>query len=126
MSNFLSFLAYAWRIFVNLIVLAVVLGIFSGLHARFETVVVAILGLLYVSIRSIAFSQTVMLREAIIGIDHHFVRIRDLLGDERILEHQVEMDQLKEAGDRRINRAYVDLFFLGIVSLVCIYHLLSG
>ena len=125
MEKFLSLLAYLWRIAMNLIMLAIVVGILSRVHDRFETIVVAILGLLYVTIRTIAFGQALMFTQLAIGIDSDFSRIRRLLGDESVDEHQKEVTELKANFDRRMGRAYVDIFFLAIISLICLYQLIS-
>jgi hypothetical protein len=100
-------------------------GTFGLTHAGFETRVIAILGLIYVAIRTMAFWQFLATREMLFHIDSGLGRIRWLLRDDEVEGHIAAMDEMKKIGDRRINRAYVDMFFVGFLSLICLYNLLS-
>jgi len=47
---------YVWRVAVNIVELLVVLYIFYHLNARFEIIVIAVLGLIYTTIRTVAWA----------------------------------------------------------------------
>jgi hypothetical protein len=101
-------LAYLWRLIVNLVALAVVVGVLSELQGRFEIIVGSVLGILYATTRTIAFSHALVLRQMAVGIDTELSHIRFLLGDPDLQAHKQRIKDLKEIGDRRINRLYID------------------
>jgi hypothetical protein len=53
----LKIVGYIWRVIVNLFYLAIVLYALDKLHDRTETLIISTLGLLYVTIRTIAWGQ---------------------------------------------------------------------
>ena len=75
-------LGYVWRVLTNVFYVAVVLYVFSALHGRSEAITVAVLGLVYVTIRTIAIGQASGLADALKVIEADVIRIRELLHDE--------------------------------------------
>jgi hypothetical protein len=65
-----------------LVQLAVIVMVFGYLKGRIENIVVAILGLLYITIRSIAIGQGMALARMALALDKDFARIQELLGDD--------------------------------------------
>jgi hypothetical protein len=55
----LKILGYIWRVLTNLFYLAVVAYALDGLRGRTETLIISTLGMIYVTIRSIAWGQFV-------------------------------------------------------------------
>ena len=75
-------LGYVWRVLVNVFYVAVVLYVFDALQRRPERITVAVLGLVYVTIRTIAIGQVSGLAGALKIIEADVIRIRELLHDE--------------------------------------------
>jgi len=48
------------------------------------------------------------------------MRIRELLHDETIEDRRLAFKDDVEVADRAINKAYIDGFFLAVVSLICL------
>lgn len=67
---------YLWRIFINALEIVVLWGILIGLHARFEVIVVSILGLLYATIRGVGNGLRYALIALTTALDADFRRIR--------------------------------------------------
>ena len=119
----MAWLFYLWCVLANLFYLAVVAWVFNELEGRRDTIaIVAVLGLLYVTIRSIACGQALGLAQAGTAIQAHFVRIRELLGDDRPFPDDLEKEK-KTTKMLRI-KIYIDLTFLWLISLLCLYHIL--
>ena len=53
----LKIVGYIWRVLTNLLYLAVVLYALDQLHGRTETLTISTLGLIYVTIRTIAWAN---------------------------------------------------------------------
>ena len=86
---------------------------------------VAVLGLIYVTIRSIALSQGHSFIEITKGLRGELLRIRELLHDEFVEHHKRELTEALEVVDRAMIKGYIDGFFLGIVSLICLFVLFT-
>jgi hypothetical protein len=125
-AKFLSFLAYVWRVLVNLIMLLVLGGVIHEAHSPFEITVVASLGLIYVTIRSIGIGQAMMFVNFATGVDTEFTRIRRLFGDPDIDQHEEDASALRKLVRRRMGRFYVDVAFLSIAFFICLYWLLNA
>jgi len=119
-------LGYVWRVLVNLFYVAIVLYVFAKLQGRHDTIIlVAVLGLIYVTIRSIAIGQGHGLIGMAKSLTVDLMRIRELLRDEFIEDRRLSFKDDVEVADRLIIKAYIDGFFLGIVSLICLVVLFA-
>jgi hypothetical protein len=100
-------LGYAWRIAGSLLQILFVLYIFSRLEDRFDTIVVAISGLIYASILS---------------IDLYFIhnRIGDDVSDEQ------EDRAVESKKPHAMFLAAIPGFGFFVIGLVCLYHLLNA
>jgi len=100
-------LGHAWRIAASLLQILFVLYIFSRLEDRFDTIVVAISGLIYVSILS---------------IDLYFIhnRIGDDVSDEQ------EDRAVESKKPHAMFLAAIPGFGFFVIGLVCLYHLLNA
>jgi hypothetical protein len=76
-------LGYVWRVLINVFYVAVVLYVFDKLQGRSEAIIMAVLGLIYVTIRSIAISQGMGLANALKVIEADIIRLRELVRDEQ-------------------------------------------
>jgi hypothetical protein len=93
MEAFLVALGYLWRVVSNLIQLLVVLYIFSKLKTPFEVIVVAVLGLIYTTVRTMGFGNFIAFTNLGKGLDQEFIRLRRLLGDQTVQEHEAEVSE---------------------------------
>jgi len=119
-------LGYTWRVLVNLFYVAIVLYVFDKLHGRHETtILVAVLGLIYVAIRTIATGQFHALFEIIKVLNRDLIRLRELLHDQSVEGHKLEFEEQAQVADRVIHKLYIDGFFLGIVGLICLIVLFT-
>jgi hypothetical protein len=125
-ETFVNILGWIWRLAVNVIQLILVVVVFSTLRGRFEVTVVSIPGFIYVTIRTVGFGIWMAFVGLANGIEREVVRLRDLLNDP-LAEWEVEgkAAALKIA-KRTESKLYVDMAFLGIVWLVCLYQLLAA
>jgi hypothetical protein len=119
-------LGYTWRVLVNLFYVAIILYVFEKLNGHHETtILVAVLGLIYVTIRTIGIGQTHVSIDISKALRGDLIRIRELLHDEFIDDHKLELKEQTQVVDRVIVKAYIDAFFLGIVSLICLFVLFT-
>jgi hypothetical protein len=119
-------LGYVWRVLTNIFYVAVVLYVFDALHGRPEAITVAVLGLVYATIRSVAIGQAIGLSNALKIIEVDLVRIRELLNDEHAQTRwRSAQEDAKTLEQTRI-KLYIDGFFLSIVSLICLFVLYSA
>jgi hypothetical protein len=100
-------LGYAWRIAGSLLQILFVLYIFSRLEDRFDTIVVAISGLIYASILS---------------IDLYFIHNR--IGDDVSGEQEDRAVESKKP--HAMFLAAIPGFGFFVIGLVCLYHLLNA
>jgi hypothetical protein len=119
---FFSIFAYGWRVLVNLIMLTIVLGTLGEARGRFEITPIAILGLIYVTIRSMGIGHAIAYAQLGTGLDLELTHIRELLGEDRD-HHRDEMDEFKKIGKGRMGRLYVDAIFLALAFFICLYWL---
>jgi hypothetical protein len=119
-------LSYIWRIFRNLIELAIVWTVLMSMRGHFEITVMSSLGLMYVTIRSIAFGQMMFLARITGGIDKAILHLRHLLNDDAVQDDRLLLDDAAKIVNRQLNKGYVDLAFLSIISLICLYFLLTA
>ena len=98
---------YAWRIAGSLLQIIFVLYVFSHITDRFDTIVIAISGLIYVSILS---------------IDLYF--IHNLIGDDVSGEQEDRAVESKKP--HAMFLAAIPGFGFFVIGLVCLYHLLNA
>jgi hypothetical protein len=115
---------YPWRIITNVIFLAIVLYILAQLHERPETVVVPILGLLYVRIHALGFGMA--------GIRKTFFQALDEV-DERLKWFADASYMRDHAATAKIEKVTafdgkdaIDIIYLGIVSGACLWKLYTA
>jgi hypothetical protein len=115
-----TFFRYVWSISSCLVQLAIILFVFGHLKGRTEDITVAILGLLYVTIRSIAIGLGVGLFKFWLAMDKELIRIREMLGeDASLIQERNETNTRLE--DKIITGGMVITgIFLSIVGLICL------
>jgi hypothetical protein len=121
-----KFLKYAWWIGECVIQLAIILFVFSHLTGGTETVVVAILGLLYVTTRSMAIGQGVALAHFALAADREFIQIREMLGEDHgVIQERVEANKRHESKVITGNTVITGIF-LALVGVICLVVLLKN
>jgi hypothetical protein len=118
-------IGYAWRVLINIFYIAVILYVFDKLQRRPEIVTVAVLGLIYVTIRTIAIGQAIGLFNALKIIEADIVQIRELLKDEHAADRWEAAKADSKVLERTRNKLYIDGFFLSIVSIICLLVLFN-
>lgn len=115
-----TFLKYAWWISECVLQLAIILFVFSHLTGGTETVVAAILGLLYVTIRSMAIGQSLAFAHFALAADREFIRIREMIGEDRgIIQERVEENKRLES-KVITGGTVITGIFLALVSVICL------
>jgi hypothetical protein len=119
-------LGWIWRLAVNVIQLIVVVAVFSSLRGRFEVTVVSILGFIYIVIRVVGFGIGMGLINLAKGLDREIERLRNLLNNPFADWEVREKADAVKSFDRGEWKVYVDMAFLALVWLVCVYELLTA
>jgi hypothetical protein len=118
-------LGYTWRIIGNVFYVLVVLFVFAHIAERDIKIVVAVLGLIYVTIRWIALGQFFAYAPMLIGLVKSVDELKEAAGIPRLgtAEEYEEVDaQLKTTKVK----AYIDGVFLSVISLICLFALFSA
>jgi len=116
-------LGYTWRVIWHVIKLLVVIYVFLRLENRFEIIVVSILGLMYVTINAMSGDLRWRLIRLAIENEKNFSRMRRLLGEDT-KDHEGALRADEKEMLRQSAKPFIDLVFLFIISLVCLFHLL--
>jgi hypothetical protein len=118
-------LSYTWRVAVNVFYVCVVLYVFANINEKSLQIVVAILGLLYVTIRSIAIGQYFTNAPMLIGLVKSIDELKERLGIPR-----TGTPEEYEAVDAMLRtttvKTYIDSGFLSLIGLICLFVLFSA
>lgn len=115
-------LKYAWRVILSVLQILIVLYVFSRLSVRFEIIVVAILGLIYVTVRSVAFGMWYMLVNIAVGANNDFIFIRKHIGDD-VTAREEEAAMGHGKATQNFYKFVIDGIALSLISFICLYHL---
>lgn len=111
---------FAWVIAGNCIGLLMVLLVFAKFGSSPQAIVIAVLGLLYVAAEVRGRYQNMAFARAMVELNGHLLRIRGLLRDAQFEDQAAHLlnveTTLRERYEPGIN---INLFFLGLISLVC-------
>jgi hypothetical protein len=123
-ASWMGSLGYTWRVLLNVFYVAVVLFVFDKLQGRSEVIItVAILGLIYVTIRSIAISQGMGLANALKVIESDLIRLRELVRDEHASDRWEASNADSKALSRERYKLFIDGLSLSVVSIICLWVL---
>jgi hypothetical protein len=111
-------LGYIWRVAVNLFYLLVVGIVLAGIRDPSEKAIVSVLGLLYVTIRSLAIGQGLAAMLLTTSFQNQIDQIRHRVDGTFEIPNRSEEEA---ATGRMQTKFYIDGFFLAIISLVCLY-----
>lgn|SRR5262245_13802989 len=124
MERFFTVLAWTWRVLFNVFQVLVVLYVFSRLQGRLEVIVVSVLGLLYLTVRTIAFSQATTLANFGSALQKEINDLVHLLGHD-IKEREANFVEMRKMVSRNIAMGYLDEAFLALISLICLFNLFT-
>ena len=116
-------LRWIWRIATNAFYLLVVWYVLSRLRGRTENIIVPVLGLVYVTIRTMAYGNVYLAARFGLVLDDINNKLNKLAYPqyERDTEAFVEA---KETMQTNQWLSYVDLTGFGLISLLCLWHIL--
>jgi hypothetical protein len=108
-------LGYIWKVVVNIVILFIVAWALDKLNGRTETLIVAVLGMIYVAIRTTQGSQAIAMVEIALLHQEQIDAIRTWI------DGTYEPDRADEL--KLFNRVrakfYIDCIFLALISLLC-------
>jgi len=119
----MRWLGYLWTVAVNCFYLFVVLYVFGKLGKRPEVVTVAILGLIYITIRSIAIWQALDSIGLFTQVNKQLLYVRKLLNDPTYEENERAWNEAENATSYAT--LYIDGFFLWLISMICLLVLFT-
>jgi uncharacterized membrane protein len=94
----MRWLGYFWRVTVNCFYIFIILLVFDKLYHKPEAVTVAVLGLIYVTIRSIAIGQHMGFVQTMFALDRQVLNIRRLLNDPGYEEMKDAVQETEKPG----------------------------
>jgi hypothetical protein len=112
--------SYTWTLGLNLFYLVIIIYAFDRLNDRPEIITVAVLGLIYVSIRSIIIAQFTVSAEGFFSVTKQLLYIRKLLNDPHYEEEVARCQEYEADKNRRYNKLYIEGFFLIFIFLYCL------
>jgi len=124
----MKFLSYAYRFASNFVFLALVYYSLNLLDKYEQRAIVAIMILLYASMRAISALRSFYFFQKIERLEVEMRRLTKSAGDGQASNSQrklvvTEVSELRHAGEMK---AYIDLLFLGLIVLLCVSKLVSN
>lgn len=125
-------LGYIWKVIINIITVIIVLGIFSIASTDFETVVFAVLILIYLSITG--FSTIWGLQQMDFGealqkeLDLIKTKLGIILYDDEDYTEEYKKELEKEREEKKNNtmiKFYINAGFQVIIYIISLYYLLT-
>lgn len=114
----MRWLAYTWRVAVNLFYLAVVGAVLMGIQNPSEKATIAVLGLIYVAMRSQAIIQALHYSSALTAVSERLDQIYWRLDGSYEMPDYAEVRSAVERGHIKL---YIDGTFLFLISLACFW-----
>jgi hypothetical protein len=121
----MRWIVYPWRVLVNLFYIAVVGYVFSRLHQRDEKIYVAILGLIYVAIRTQGVLTGMYLVPMIIHLSRQIDGLREFV-DASFSRPPDEADQVERATNKLYARSLIESLGLAAIAGYCLLELFGA
>jgi hypothetical protein len=121
----MKWLGYAWSVVANVFYVLVVVYIFSRINDQKLTVIVAVLGLIYVAIRSVAIGQALTFFPLLVAANKSLDELRAVSGlpqQHQKAEYQAAASKIKKESVK----LHIDGLFLGVIGLICFGSLWSA
>jgi hypothetical protein len=109
-------IGYIWKVAVNLVILCIVAWALDKLHDRTETLIVAVLGMIYVTIRTTQGFQGLAMMDIALHHQGQMDAIRTWIDGTYQPDRSEEFALFK----RVRAKFYIDGCFLALISLLCI------
>jgi hypothetical protein len=119
----LKIVGYIWRVITNLFYLAVVLYALDRLHGRTETLIISTLGLIYVTIRTMAWGQFLATLGVTAGLQMQLDTIQARLDG---TFDPMSADEIEASRNTWHVKWIIDMIFLAIISLFCLLTFFMG
>lgn len=114
---------YIWRVVINLFYLAIVLFTLNELRGRTETLVISTLGIIYVTIRTIAWGQFIATLSVTAALQSQLNTIQARLDG---TFDPIPADEIEAIQKAWHIKWIIDVIFLGIISLLCMLTFFTG
>ena len=114
----LKIVGYIWRVIVNLFYLAVVMYALDKLHDRTETLIISTLGLIYVTIRTIAWGQFIAMLGTNSALQIQLDTIQARL--DGTFDPVMPAEEITALQKSWQVKSVINSIFLAIISLFCI------
>jgi hypothetical protein len=108
-------LGYIWKVVVNIVILFIVAWALDKLNGRTETLIVAVLGMIYVTIRTTQGFQGLAIMELALRHQGQIDAIRTWIDGTYQPDRADELKLFK----RVRAEFYIDCIFLALISLLC-------
>jgi hypothetical protein len=118
-------LSFAWHVISNVLQILIVLYVFSRLQVRFEVIVVAILGLIYVTIQGIGFGIRLMMGMLTINVQKDLIFIRKKMGD-NVSAREKEASATESKMTSMPFTLLIDGVGFSLIFLICLYQLFNA
>lgn len=118
--------SYLWRVVVNCFYLAVVVYVLDRLTNKPEAIVVAVLGLMYVTMRNVAIGQYLLQVGWFAHMNKQLRHVRKLLHDPHHEQNEQEWLEAERTVPQQNVKLYIDLGFLWLVGIFCLLVLFTS
>jgi hypothetical protein len=125
-----GYVGHVWEALTGLVRVAIVVGIFGAAQTKFETIVFAMLVMIYYAIYGASSGLVQIVQGVAFGADNQFKRMRRVLKEEiaavdREIEYEGEQELLKEAIRGKV-RFWIRTAFFSVIWLVAIWKLVAA
>jgi hypothetical protein len=125
-----DYVGHVWEALTGIVRVAIVVGIFVAAQTKFETIVFAMLVMIYYAIYGASSGYLQIIQGVAFGVDNQFKRIRRALKVEipavdREIEYEGEQELLKEASRGKV-RFWIRAAFFYVIWLVAIWKLVAA
>lgn len=111
----MKFLWWVWKIIVNLVILLIVILALDHLHERQEKLIIPVLGMIYVTIRTIGAATGLATLQFALAQQDQIDEVRRLLDR----DFNPDRSDAKRAFQKYNTGWMIDGFFLFLISLCC-------
>lgn len=108
---------YIWKVLVNIFYLLVVAAVLLSINDPSEKQIIAVLGLIYVTVRTQAIFQAIGTSTVVADFQRQIDQIRYHVDGTFDLPNREEEMALLNTQQAKL---YIDAFFLSIISLACL------
>jgi hypothetical protein len=122
----MRWLGYAWTVAVNCFYLVIIGWVFTKLGNRHEEVItVAVLGLIYVAIRTISMYQFAATFEMFMQTRKQLLQLQQFVRDPSYARNQQEWDEAEKLKQKSLVKFYINGFFLWLIGMFCLFALFA-